>query len=80
ARLDDADYQVALRQQQSTLEQAIAELEIEQAEKAAAEADYRQFSRELPPERRALVLREPQGRAAEARVESARADVDQARV
>lgn len=72
-RIDDADYQVALQERESALEQAIAELEIERGERSAAEADYRQFDRELPPERRALVLREPQGRAARAAVESARA-------
>lgn len=77
-RLDDADYQVALQSSQTALEQAIAELEIEKGERAAAESDYRQFDRELPPARKALVLREPQGRAARARVEAARADVRQA--
>jgi RND family efflux transporter MFP subunit len=77
-RIDDADYRVALEQSRSALEQAIAELEIEQGERAAAEAEYRQFDRELPPERRALVLREPQGRSARASVDSARADVRQA--
>lgn len=73
-RIDDADYRVALQQRESALEQAVAQLEIEQGERSAAEADYRQFDRELPPERRALVLREPQGRAARAAVESARAE------
>jgi len=77
-RVDDADYQVALQLSQSALEQAIADQEIVQAEGAAAESEYRQFNRELPPERRALVLREPQQRAARASVEAARADVRQA--
>lgn len=77
-RIDEADYRVALQQSESALEQAIADLEIEKGERVAAEADYRQFNRELPPERRALVLREPQGRSARASVESARADVEQA--
>jgi RND family efflux transporter MFP subunit len=79
-RIDDADYQVALEQSQSALEQAIADMEIEMGERAAAEAEYRQFDRELPPERKALVLREPQGRSARASVDSARADVRQARL
>jgi RND family efflux transporter MFP subunit len=77
-RIDDADYQVALQQSRSALDQAIADLEIERGERAAAEAEYRQFNRELPPEREALVLRAPQGRAARANVEAARADVRQA--
>lgn len=77
-RIDEADYRVALQQSQSALEQAIADLEIERGERAAAESEYRQFDRELPPERRSLVLREPQGRAARASVESARAEVRRA--
>lgn len=79
-RIDDADYQVALEQSQSALDQAIAELEIEEGERAAAESEYRSFNRELPPERRALVLREPQGRAARASVDAARADLRQAQL
>jgi len=77
-QLDDADYEIALQQARSNLEQALADLEIEQAEQSAAAADYRRLQRELPPERRALVLREPQGRAARATVEAARAEVRQA--
>lgn len=77
-RVDDADYRVTLEQQQSALEQAIANLEIERGERIAAEGDYERLARDLPPERRALVLREPQGRSARASVDSARADVRQA--
>jgi RND family efflux transporter MFP subunit len=77
-RIDDADYRVALQRSRTALEQALASLEIEQAEQSAAAADYQRLDRELPPERRALVLREPQGRAARASVDAARADVEQA--
>lgn len=77
-RIDDDDYRVELRRSESALEQAIADLEIERGEQAAAQAEYRQFNRELPPERRALVLREPQLRAAEASIEAARADLRRA--
>lgn len=77
-RLDEADYRIALSQRRSDVNQALAALEIERAEQQAARADYEQFDRQLPPERRALVLREPQMRAAEAAVESARAALTQA--
>lgn len=77
-RIDDADYQVAAEQRRTALDMALAELEIERGERAAAATDYRQFNRELPPERRALVLREPQWQAAQAQVRSARADLRQA--
>jgi len=79
-RLDDADYQIALQQRRSALEQAVSQLEIERGEQQAARSDLESFDRELPPERRALVLREPQLRSAQAQVESARADITQARV
>ncbi len=77
-RIDDADYRIGLQRSRTALEQALASLEIEQGERSAAAADYQRLNRELPPERRALVLREPQGRAARASVEAARADVEQA--
>ncbi|MDZ7790876.1 MAG: efflux RND transporter periplasmic adaptor subunit [Xanthomonadales bacterium] len=79
-RLDDSDYQLALQQSRAALEQAISQLEIERGEQQAARSDLESFDRELPPERRALVLREPQLRAAQAQVESARADIAQAQV
>jgi RND family efflux transporter MFP subunit len=77
-QLDDADYDIQLQRARTALEQALADLEIEQAERSAAQADYERLERQLPPERKALVLREPQGRAARAAVEAARADVRQA--
>ncbi|MEE4637114.1 MAG: efflux RND transporter periplasmic adaptor subunit [Wenzhouxiangella sp.] len=77
-RIDEADYRVALQRSRTALEQALASLEIEQAERSAAAANYQRLERELPPEQRALVLREPQGRAARASVDAARADVEQA--
>lgn len=77
-RIDDADYRVTLEQRRSALEQAIADRQIEGGQGAAAESDYRQFDRELPPERRSLVLREPQRRSAQASVDAARAAVRQA--
>jgi len=79
-QLDDADYDIQLQRARTALEQALANLEIEQAERSAAQADYERLQRELPPERKALVLREPQGRAARAAVEAARADVRQAEI
>lgn len=79
-RLDDADYQVDLQQSRSALEQAESQLEIERGEQQAARSDLESFDRQLPPERRALVLREPQLKAARAQVASARADVTQAQV
>ena len=79
-RIDDADYQNLLLQREGELQQAIAELEIEQGRQDIAERDYRALQRELAPDNRALVLRQPQLRSAEARVTAARAAAEQARL
>ncbi len=80
ARLDDADLALALREAEATLAQAEAALAMEQGEQQRARAEYQSFGRELPAERRALVLREPQLRSAQAEVERARATRDRARL
>ena len=80
ARLDDADLSLALREAEAALAQAEAALAMEQGEQQRARAEYQSFGRELPAERRALVLREPQLRSAQADVERARAARDRARL
>ncbi|MEJ2384695.1 MAG: efflux RND transporter periplasmic adaptor subunit [Xanthomonadales bacterium] len=79
-RMDDADYRIALEQRQSELQQAIADLEIEHGRQQIAENDYRQLNKNLQPENRALVLREPQLKSAEAAVRAARAAVERAQL
>ncbi len=79
-RIDEADYQNALVLRESELEQAIAELEIEHGRQDIAARDYRQLQRELDPDKKALVLRRPQLRGAEARVQAARAALERARL
>lgn len=79
-RMDDADYRIALEQRQSELLQSIAALEIEHGRQQIAENDFRQLNKELQPENRALVLREPQLKSAEAAVRAARAAVQRAQL
>jgi RND family efflux transporter MFP subunit len=79
-RIDEADYRIALQQRESELQQAISELEMEKGAQAKAAQDYQQLGREVPEERRALILREPQLRSAEAVVKSAGAAAEQARL
>lgn len=79
-RIDEADYRNALQQRESELQQAITDLEIEQGRQVVAAQDYRELGRELPPERKRLVLRQPQLRGARAAVQSAEAAVEQARL
>lgn len=80
ARLDDSDYQLALRSAQAELAQAEAALAMERGEQLRAQSEYQSFGRELPAERRALVLREPQLKGAQAEVERARVVLDQVRL
>lgn len=79
-RIDTADFQIMLQQRESELQQAIALLEIEHGRQDIAERDYRQLGKTLEDDNRALVLREPQLRSAEAGVQSARAALEQARL
>lgn len=79
-RIDDADYRNALEQRESELQQALADLDIEQGRQDLAERDYRELDKLLPADKKALVLREPHLRAAQARIRSARAAVEQARL
>lgn len=79
-RIDDADYQNVLLQRESALQQAIAELELERGQQAKALMDFQQLGKSVPDDRRALILREPQLRSAEAAIQSARAALEQARL
>jgi len=79
-RLDSADYRIALEQRQGELQQALAALEIEHGRQQIAIRDYRQLNKDLEPENRALVLREPQLKSAEAVVRAARAAVERAQL
>ncbi len=57
---------------------AQAQLALEQAEQQRARSEYESFGRQLSAERRALVLREPQLRQAQAQLTQARVVRDQA--
>ena len=80
ARLDDSDLHLNLREAEAALAQAEAALAMERGEQQRAEAEYRSFGRDLPADRRALVLRQPQLRQAEAEVARAQADRDRAQL
>jgi RND family efflux transporter MFP subunit len=79
-RIDDTDYRIVMQQRQSELQQAIALLEIEHGRQDIAERDYRELGKTLEEDNRALVLREPQLRSAEATVQAARAALEQAQL
>jgi len=77
-QIDPADYQNILQQRRSELEQAQTDLTIEMGRQNVAREDYQLLDDSLTNENIALVLREPQLNAARARVQSARAAVEQA--
>ena len=76
--IDQADLQLALEDAEAQLANAQALLALEQAEQQRARSEYESFGRQLSAERRALVLREPQLRQAQAQLTQARVARDQA--
>jgi RND family efflux transporter MFP subunit len=78
AYIDQADLKLTLEDAEAQLADAQAQLALEQAEQQRARSEYESFGRQLSAERRALVLREPQLRQAQALVAQARVARDQA--
>ncbi|WP_447527877.1 efflux RND transporter periplasmic adaptor subunit [Vreelandella sp. TE19] len=76
--IDRADLELTLEDADAQVATAQAGLALEEAEQERARADYARFGRELSAERRALVLREPQLRQAEAALSQARVVRNQA--
>lgn len=77
-RLDPADFENVLQQRKSDLRRAEAELNIEMGRQEVARQDYQLLAETLSESNRALILRQPQLETALARVEAARAAVNQA--
>ena len=77
-RLDPADYDIALAQSRSELQQALADLELEKGQQAVARQEFELLGESIPVENQALILREPQLQQARARVAAARAAVRKA--
>ena len=78
--LESADYELQVRQMQAALAQAKAQQQIEEGQAALAREEYRIAAQELSPAEQALVLREPQQAAAAAAVQTAQANLQQARL
>ena len=77
-KIDPADYRNILDQKKSELHQALSDLSLEMGRQNVARKDYQLLAETLAEENRSLILREPQLNAVKARVESARAGVNQA--
>lgn len=79
-RIDPADYEHALRRRRSELRRAEADRDLEMGRQRVARRDFRLLDEEISPENEALVLRKPQLRVVQARVESAATAVSRARL
>jgi RND family efflux transporter MFP subunit len=77
-RIDPADYQATLMQRRSELQQAQADLEIEQGQQAVARQEFELLGEDIEAVNDALILRKPQLNQAKARVAVAEAAVRQA--
>lgn len=77
-QIDPSDYENALQQSRSDLRQANADLTIEMGFQDVARRDYQLLNDAVTVENEALVLRQPQLNAVQARVEAATAAVAQA--
>lgn len=77
-QIDPADYRNALELRESDLQQAVSDLNIEMGRQDVAQKGFQLVDEELPEMNTDLVLREPQLTAVKARVEAARAAVNQA--
>lgn len=77
-RIDPSDYKNVLALRKSEMQQAIADLNIEKGRQEVAKSDFQLVQDSLSAKNRALVLREPQLNSMQARVDAARASVDQA--
>lgn len=78
--IDSSDYAIALREAKTTLEEAEAEIALENGRRVVAQREYEQLLSDLPEAEinRDLVLREPFKRSAEALFERATAQVAKA--
>ena len=78
--LDPADDANTVQQRESELQQAQSDLAVELGRKDLARTDLELLDRELTPDNKALVLREPQRQAARAAVRAAEAALSQAQL
>lgn len=78
--IDPADYENAVKQMESMLQQAQSELDIELGRQDVAKREYALLDQKLSDENKALVMREPQLAAARAGVLSAQSALDQAKL
>ncbi len=78
--LDAIEYELAVREKQVALDKATAELQQEEGQQAIARREYALMGQKLAASDEALVLRKPQLAVANAAVDSARVQLEQAQL
>lgn len=79
-QIDPAEFEAQEAMRLSTLQEAQAQLKLEQGQQRVAEQDFAFLEGEVDKSQRALALREPQLETAKARVAAAQADLRMARI
>jgi RND family efflux transporter MFP subunit len=79
-QIDPSDYEAELLERQSELHQVSADLELELGRQELARDDYEDLQGTISSDYKALVLREPQMKTAQARVEAAQAGLKRAQL
>lgn len=79
-RINPEDYENTLLQRKSDLQQATSDLTLEMGLQEAARKEYQSYGDTLSAANRARILRKPQLKSVKARVQSARAAVEQAKL
>jgi len=80
AQINPIDFELFLRQKKADLAKAEFELELELGQVAVAKREYELLGETISRENRALILREPHLKSAQAKVDSAKATVDLAKL
>jgi len=79
-RIDSADYELAVEQQQANLVKAQSDLKLEMGQQSVAQLEYKLLGENAPEEDEALLLRQPQLESMKAAVAIAQAGLNQARL
>ncbi len=79
-RLDPADFALTVEQRKAELEEARAQLQLEEGNQVVARQEYEMLDKSVSDEEKALMLRQPQMKQAMARVASAQSALAQARL
>jgi len=79
-KINPADYENQLRMRESDLKEVEAQLVLEKGRQAVARKELETLGRDLEPENRALVLRQPQIDTLRAQIAARQAEIDQAKL